>query len=63
MADERKGQESVSYGCMVRGFAPGTLGIHVDPLVVLGRLRKLVYSLLGNCQPFADADFLSDVLL
>jgi hypothetical protein len=41
-------------------FAPGTLDIHVYPLLVAGDLGKAVYALLVDQHPVADADLLAE---
>ena len=44
-------------GLAARHLARGALGIDVNPLVVAGRFRKLVDTMLVDDHPVGDADF------
>ena len=52
----------MSNRCLKRGFSLGAFAIDVNPLAVLGSLRKFVDSLLRNRQPIAHANFFSNKL-
>ena len=57
--DQRQGQVAVRDRAAERPLG-GPLPVHVDPLVVVGRVRELVDAVLRDLDPLRGADLLAD---